>query len=187
MKKYYVFPIAGLLLFSGCAWISPKQELPVETSRYVQLEKVIHPERIKDGGKLVVIPFRAGADVESTPELDKIALRIVKGVADKLEGQSPRFEVLLAEESRQAEFIIDGRVTRVSRSGSFAKWILRKKSLEVGISGRMTERKTGDTILVFNYKRHSEQKEEDFNHLGYILGQDIAQLLLSVNPSKQGN
>jgi len=169
------------LFIAGCAWISPKREIPEETSKYVQIGRIIDAERLNQGGTLVIVPFKAGVGVEANSTLDKIVLKIVKGISDQLKDNKPYFEILLADDVNDAEFVIEGRVTGVKDSSVFKRLLFRKKELELSAKGKMIDRTTGDIVLVFDYKRNSEHKDEDHYHLAYMVGKDIARLILSAN------
>ncbi len=190
MKKinYPIFFILVCLL-TGCSWIHSKKKdisnrdesiwKEMGSAQFVETGKIVNPQRIANGGNLLIIPFRAGPDVEANDNLDKITLMIIKGVSDIIEENDANLKVLVAQNAQDAEFIIDGHITHVDASTKMNKLILRKNNITLSVKGQMVDRNTGELIAVFTDTLVSNKKEENHRQLGYAIGRNIGRFLLS--------
>jgi hypothetical protein len=140
--------------------------------------RVVDLERLKQGGKVVVLPFKAGVGVEANKELDKIALMIIKGVSEILEREVGKITVVFDEEAEDADLIIKGHVTEKRLPGKLRKWVLLNKNIVLAVDGKMIDRNTGQTVLVFSDKHQINLKEGNFLQLGYTIGQNIGQYIV---------
>lgn len=176
-------------LTAGCGWFSGKPKAAassliepqvVEPLKFVRDGKVVDAHALKEGGKIVIIPFKAGSGVEATDQLDKTALMLVKGIADLLEKEGASFEVLTGENAADADFVIKGYITKVSQPSLVGRWILGNNRIGLEVEGRMVEAHSSRSILVFAHGQKARMKEKDHKQLGYLLGEDIARFLISV-------
>lgn len=173
--------LCGLLLLcltAGCVWVAPKDTAGMKTHPLPQGQKILNAERLQKGGRMVVVPFRAGVGVEATDELDKIALMIVKGVADLLKKEGAHFEVMTGENADQADFLIQGHITHRAGASGLRRWILRSKTIELGIEAKMMDIATQQTILVFTQRKETTKKARDYRELGYEIGEDLGRFIL---------
>jgi len=179
--KHIVHIVILLVLATcvGCAWLSPKRESPVKTSGFIKVEKVINVDQLKEGGNLLIVPFRAGAGVEANEELDRIALMFVKGITDELKDNRPYFKILLADEADKAQVVIRGHVIELKRGSNFKKWFGGQRKISLTVKGKMINERTGEAILIFTDKRDTENKDETHSHLGYLIGQGIGRFIVS--------
>lgn len=193
-----------LLLVAGCANINipfvgksseqskavNKTDLPekpsLEPSAFVEDGRIINAQRLQQGQNIVIIPFKAGVGVEATEELDKAALMLVKGISDAFgndpRGEQNKFNILTAESVKEAEFIIQGHITDQRGSPKIKKWVLLKGTKTLGVEGKMTDAQTGETIAIFSDHAKTSMRKEDYKQLGYRIGKNIGQFILSGIP-----
>ena len=177
----------GILFFlSGCAWLGLSKntvgngEISGEadiTNSFVKVSKVIDAERLKKGGKLLVVPFPAGPNVAANERSDKIALMIVRGIADEL--KDTRFQVLDDATASKADLIITGHVMVVGGPAKWDKWLLKKSPNTISIEGRMMDAASKAPVLVFTHSAQAPAHREDQPQLGYDIGKDIGRFIVS--------
>ncbi len=182
-----VFVLCGL---AGCAWFKgagsakTAQEQSAGTHRgifFIRDGKVLDAQRVRAGGKLLIVPFTAGVGVEADVLLDKIALMIVKGMTEVLKDKAARFEVLVSENAQEADFVIRGHVTEMNKASRIRRWIPGNREISLEIEGEMTDAGNRETLLVFTHGIKARSDQEDYQQLGYRIGKDIGQFLLSVD------
>ena len=74
--------------------------------------RALQPQRLLRGGKLIVVPFRAGEDAVATKELDHLALTIVKGMADGFLEMNSNIVVVASRDANEADFIMNGYIDK---------------------------------------------------------------------------
>lgn len=187
IKMCVVFVLCGL---AGCAWFKgagsakTAQEQSAGMHRgisFIRDGKVLDAQRVRAGGKLLIVPFTAGVGVEADVLLDKIALMIVKGMAEVLKDEASRFEVLVSENAQEADFVIRGHVTEMNKASRIRRWIPGNREISLGIEGQMTDAGNRETLLVFTHGIKARSDQEDYQQLGYRIGKDIGRFLLSVD------
>ncbi|MCK5178887.1 MAG: hypothetical protein KAR32_05095 [Candidatus Omnitrophica bacterium] len=183
----------ALFLMIGCAHIpflgkssqpaddaveSSVPEQSVELNDFVKKGQIVDAESLKQGKNIAVIPFKAGVGVEANEELDRIALMIVKGIADTFaDAEGNLFNILTAENLEGADFIVQGHVTSVKGPSKVSRWVLLKGHKRLGIDGKMVDAQTGEAIAVFADQATSET--ENYKDLGYRIGKNIGLFILS--------
>ena len=187
MNRFRFVVFFSMLFFaSGCTWLGlsknvvGNEKVPAETSSadsFVKTGKVIDTERLKKGGKLLVVQFPAGANVAANELSDKIVLMIVKGVADQL--KETRFQVLNDANAHEADMIITGHVTAVGAPSKWDRWILRRTQNTVSVEGRMVDATSNATVLVFTHSAQASSRRQDQVQLGYDIGKDIGRFIAS--------
>ncbi|MGE0267622.1 MAG: hypothetical protein AB7S78_04105 [Candidatus Omnitrophota bacterium] len=160
------------------AVIVPKTAIPIDEGR------MISPQKLQEGGKLLLVPFRAGGNVVATKELDKIAFRMMQGISIALEDNKPDFEILINLDQSQPDFLIDGYFTVKKESSDFlAKWFFRKKKYVLGVEGKLMDANSREVIAIFSDTMASNSPQEDFVYLGFRIGQNIGDFIrISLNP-----
>lgn len=145
---------------------------------------MISPQKLQEGGKLLLVPFRAGGNVVATKELDKIAFRMMQGISIALEDNKPDFEILINLDQSQPDFLIDGYFTVKKESSDFlAKWFFRKKKYVLGVEGKLMDANSREVIAIFSDTMASNSPQEDFVYLGFRIGQNIGDFIrISLNP-----
>ncbi len=188
MRRWNILLITIFLscLAAGCGWFSGKPKAVASLSgspqtpapvTFVRDGKVVDAQSLKEGGKIVIIPFQAGDGVEATDQLDKAALMLVKGIADLLEKEGAPFKVLTDENAADADFIIKGHITKISKPSLARRWLFGNSRISLEVEGRMVEARSGRSILVFAHGQRARVREKDHKQLGYLLGEDIARFL----------
>ena len=169
--------ILGLSFFYGCSLLGGKPKVVSTKVEAIQSAKIIDLKQYQKGGKLVIVPFSAGAGVEASKDSDRIALKIVQGMVEVLHEQSSQFTVVLGEAAHETDLVLRGYITGLQNPRLKDKFLLRGPKRMLMIRGKMTDRQTGEAIWVFTGKKESLQPEDDFLHLGYLIGRDIGQYL----------
>ena len=177
---------SAVFYLAGCAWfglsknaVGNKQDSGevVAADSFVKAGKVIDAPRLKKGGKLLVIPFPAGVNVVANERSDKIALMIVKGIADQL--KESRFQVLNDQNAHEADLIVMGHVTADGAPSKWDQWFLRKARNAVGVEGRIADAASNAAVLIFAHSAQASGRREDHAQLGYDIGRDIGRFIVS--------
>ncbi len=180
LKRVCVFLSLVLLIGPGCGWFHRSVQADhlsssPDSSSSIQ---VISEDRLQRGGRLFIVPFKAGEGVEASEELEKISLMIVKGIGETLKLRSDRWEILSSERSAEAEIILRGHLTQFKKPSRLKKWIFREKNIVLGIEGRLTDPIDGQIILRFTYQKTAPQQNEDILSLDLKIGEEIGELIL---------
>src|SRR3989344_230060 len=163
MREFQRLVILVVLSCFSCGCASPAEKKAVNS--------VIDIDRLKRGGNLLIVPFRAGAGVAATADLDRTALSIVQGLADTLQNSSASFKILTDENADQAELILKGHIIKMEESKGIKKWMGGKKYLaaQSGIS----DQKTNELIANFDFSALPGDSKTDYKKLGYQIGEQI--------------
>jgi len=168
-----------IFLCVGCSWFQAEKTSPAELTRFVQSGKIVNESRLNRGGTLLIVPFDAGESVEANDVMDKVALRIIRGLLDVLENANHRFDIIYSEDKRDADLVLDGRITKLTQPSTLRKWVLFDKQRELEIEGFLKEVETGRTVLYFSDSKKTKSDEENHNILALQIGQDIGRFILS--------
>lgn len=173
--------LLGLVLAvtTGCSWLSPQKTHPQATTHFVQIVNVVDHERFRQGGKLLLVAFRAGPGVAATEKLNEIALSLLQAFSETLEAGEAPFEMLSADDADEAQLILEGHVTVMEKTGFLKRWLFGKKQLTLGIEGRITDRDTGKPVVIFQGSRKSQDKSVNYMDLSQELGRSLGDDLLS--------
>ncbi len=150
---------------------------------FVRNGRVVNAASLRQGGKVLVVPFTAGAGVEADVFLDKTVLMMVKGIADTFKESALRFEILDNANAQDADFIVNGHVVEMQSASRPIRWILKRGEISVGVEGRMIDAKTHETVLVFSHRLNTRSGEKNQKQPGYAIGQDIGRFILSASES----
>ena len=180
--------IVILLLYPGCAWFAPTQGSPGALDATqdrpgrvagVQTGKILDDQLLRQGGKVLIVPFKAGVNVAADDELDKIALMMVKGIAEALMEKGATFEILGPDRAREADFIVSGYVTGVGQSSRFSRWMFEKPCVSLQVEGRIIQAASQKNVAVFTDEERADSRKKDHKQLGYDIGKDIGRFILS--------
>lgn len=169
---------------SGCAFFAHGDKAVANGNANAGAMKIIDASRLKEGGNLLVMPFRAGAGVLADEQLDRVSLMIVKGLVEALQQGNFPFRILSGETASEADLVIKGHIIELSVSKKFSVLGSGNKTLTLSIDGKMVEEKTGQSLVHFTKKEMATQKTEDFMALAYTLGREMGKLVLSGLPPK---
>ncbi len=163
--------------------VKPVLSEPLKINEFVDEGRIANAELLTQGRNIAFMPFRAGVDAEATVLLDKIALRIVKGISDAFSndrtGKHTHFTILTVDDSKNADIHVKGYVTSMKQSSKFQKWFLLGEKKVLSVSGKLTDVKTGETLVVFSDQEETTQNDEGYHELGYRIGGNIGQFILS--------
>lgn len=182
-SRFFLFFLA-LLFVSGCAWLGSSKNV-VDQNRIsedtsvagpiVKTVSVIDAPRLEKGGKLLVVPFPAGANVVADERSDKIALMIVSGIADELKGS--HFQILNGANAQEAELVITGHVTGIGKPAKWKRWFLQTTQDTVSVEGRVVDAASKAAVIVFTHSARASAREKDYARLGYDIGKDIGRFI----------
>ncbi len=183
--KIFIFCSFLLIFCWGCATGGAKHSSKKESLKDPELDsgKVLRPSLLKQEGMmtLIVVPFTAGIGVEANQDLDLVSLWIVKGIISTVNRYGAHFKILPAEEADKADLIIQGHITRREKTQTGQKWMFRPQEMILSVEARMTERKTGNLVLIYSRGRKAPvTKEKRANEviLAQQIGFDIAFYIL---------
>ena len=176
ISKKIILVFMFSMLVPGCSFLRPSA-----SNQDIQLPvgKIIQGEKVKEGGRLFVVPFSAGRKVAATDELDRISFKIIQGVSVAVVREEAPFILLGQSDADTADFILKGRIVEKKKSWGFKKWVLRQKKHSLAVKGEMIDREAGQVILTFSHNRSSKDAEQNFESLGVQIGEDIVQFVLS--------
>ena len=180
MRSFSVFLILISTIFlPGCSGSRAERPRVIQDHGFTDTNKIIDRSRIKTGGKILIIPFKAGAGVEENSELEKISMLMVKGIAEELSlGKTP-FQILNSEDYNDAEMIIQGHVVRLDQTRGVKQYLPGKKEIILKVSGEVIDRKSKDRLMVFSQQRIGKEPSEDFKSLGGVIGHDIGRFIMT--------
>lgn len=177
LLSVFSFLFIGLM---GCGWLNSQPQTAVFPSTpFVETGKILDEARLKQGGKLLIIPFRPGSGVEASDGLDKIALMVDKAISDVLIEKDAGFDVLTADNADQANFILEGHITVMDQPTRLDRWTFRGNNYALSVKGRIMDRDTEKPILVFTDSLRGETKEQDLRQLGLRIGQNIGNFIVA--------
>ena len=171
--------LISILTLSGCIGTQVEKPTISVNHGFADTNRVIDPQRIKQGGKLLIIPFKAGEEVEANDELNKVALMMVKGIAEELKVQDSPFTILTAEDADTADLIIKGHVVKMNQTIGLKKWIPGQNGIDLKVNGEMIDKKSNKRLLVFSQQKTGKQPQEDFKSLGKNIGYDIGRYIMT--------
>ena len=171
---------------SGCSLIKGKSKTPEPTAvvtapqkQFLQTSQILNADRLKKGGRILVIPFAPGSNASANEESERAALMIVQGIAGYLNGNFTPFSVLDAANADSADFILQGRILAMNETGRLKKMTLRKNRKSIMVEGKMVDAKSGEIVLHFTDSEEGRDKKQTFSELGAVIGQDIGNFLVS--------
>lgn len=167
--------LMACLLASGCHGARLTESSTVAQ----QPCKIVDAERLRQGGKLLIIPFSANAQVEATTQSEQISLMIVKGIAETLKKSGGPFEILSADNASAAQLLLQGHIEEKSEKSQVKEWIHFENVLKLAVSLEIRETASQRRLAVMVYSLSEPSPKKDFLSLGYRLGKQIGQRLLT--------
>jgi hypothetical protein len=179
MKWQQLLLSAVLLVWcSGCLWpfTSAKPVSLTTTPTAIQVE-VLRPDLLAKYGKLAFIPFAAGVDAEAGPQLDHLALVMVKGASDMLKDSSSSIQMIDQGDPDTADMVLDGHIEDFHASGGWTTMGPGKKAGVLVIKAEVRDRRTNEILaLISGRKEFRIAKEAEA--LAYSIGSEIAGQLI---------
>lgn len=179
--KFHHSILSLILIFclSGCSWFSstPTVQAP-RKSIAINSGRIVNPDRLNEGGKLLLVPFRAGAGVEANDDLDKTALMLVRGVLDVIGEDHPTFELVYSMDD-DPDFVLDGHIIEKVSPSKVKRWTLIGNKKRLKVKGKIVARDSGQTIVFFSDGQVAKTKKDDHSLLAIKIGQNIGRYVLS--------
>lgn len=148
--------------------------------------RVIRPGRLAEGGRILLVPFRAGESVVASEELDKIAYRVMQGISNSLGENPPYFDIMINDETELPDYYITGYFVEKRQSPGFIKALRLRQGFILGVEGKLVDANTQEVLATFNDEVVSSRPGEDFIHLGFQLGHNIGEFLhRNINASSE--
>ncbi len=180
----FLILILSISFFSGCS-VHPKPKV-VKTLKVLPLTqaRVFEQEKLAKGGKILVVPFSAGENIEATDQLDHISLMIVKGIADTLSSGKP-FKILVDQDAQSADFVIKGRIVQMEQKTPFHKpWRKKTEKLTLKVEGSVLGVENEEILAKFSQIKMLESQTDNFETLGYDIGTEIGRFLIESATTK---
>lgn len=140
--------------------------------------QIIDPQRLQQGGNLIIFPFSVGVQVSSTDQTDKVSLMIVKGFAESISTNTEKIKIVWAKEEDKANFLLKGRITKFDEIRGFRPWFFRKNRRVIEVEGKIFDRDSNQTVAVFADRKEAADSEASFEELGSLIGKDMAEVIL---------
>lgn len=139
---------------------------------------VFQKERLAKGGKLLIVPFTAGENVQAGDQLDHVSLMIVKGIADALGPSNIPFKILAGQDAQSADFVIRGRILQLEEKKHFSKpWQRKSKSYSLQVEGSVLGVDNEEILAKFSQTKTAKSRTDYFETLGYDIGVEIGRFL----------
>ena len=140
--------------------------------------KIIKEDVLRKGGTLVILPFKAGENAVASPQLDRVALMIVKGAIDYLNDEKTPFTLLTTQDQGEPDLVIDGYINDFVQPGKMKRWVMQKKKTFLSVEGTMEIQGTKERVLVFQHKRTMGDPQKDGLDIAYKIGQDLGRFIV---------
>jgi len=153
------------------------------SAEFVDKGRIVNAQKLQQGRNIAIIPFTAGEAAESTQELDRVALMIVKGVvdafADDHSGKHAHFNILTSENSKDADLIVKGHITAMGGPSKLKRWMPISNKRKLSVEGKITDVQSGEVVVTFTDHAETKVETDDYKQLGYDLGKNIGRFILS--------
>jgi hypothetical protein len=181
MKKNFLLLLSlALLSQGGCSFFKAKSSTPDVPASYVDSSQVIQRSLLQKGGKLLVEPFLAGENVYASEQVDRLALKLVQGLAKEFEESPGAFQVLSADDADKADLIMQGYFTQLLSPQPKMFGLFGNKKYVLAINGEIINPQNGELILKFTHQKEIPSGATgDLEILSLAIGQDVGKFLLS--------
>ncbi len=174
------FLLFGTSTFIGCSSHASVKAAHDVVGSSLDHARIFQKEKLAKGGNLLVVPFSAGENVESSDELDHISLMIVKGISDVLAAQDQPFKLMVYENAQKADFVIKGRIVQVQEQNNSMKlWQRKIHKFSLKAEGTILEVESEEVLAKFSLVKTTKDQMNQFEGLGYTMGQEIGRFLLT--------
>ena len=107
------------MAITGCQLFQSPRAVTIKNRYTIDWAQVIVPERVRQGGKLLIEPFVAGTNVYATDNLQKVSLYVVKGLSETLVENDHTFVLLGGLDAQKADLVIKGKIVKMSQDRKF--------------------------------------------------------------------
>lgn len=168
-----------LCSFAGCS-SGYRRELPKDLSVKVSDNvSILDQERFAQGGRLLVIPFKAGPNVEANPGLGRIALFVAKGIMETFAKNPSALTVIDPQEALSADMVMKGYVVGIEDRASRKRLPFLDKKVVLAIEGQVTDQENGKNILRFSKEKIGITAKVSMESLAYDMGREIAESIIA--------
>ena len=180
MRKLFY---AGVIFFTvfpsiSCSWF-PQKPAPNDKFIPIYSGRVLNAKEDLRSAKVLIVPFKAGEGVESTGELDKVSLMIVKGIAEALDAGGLSIENLSEKNQGEAQYVIQGHIMRYQSPSKIKRIMPFQRAVVLSVKGKMMKVGSRRPVLVFEEEQQAKDRKNDGKYLGYVAGQNIGKFILS--------
>lgn len=179
MRKFLFLTVVIVLFTSpGCSQHRLKPSAYGQAENPLKESRVFKPEKFATGGKLLVVPFSAGAGVAANDDLERVSLMIVKGIADALQEQGSRFTLVSSEGAPEADVVIKGRIVAMAtKTGITKPWGKKPRRVTLSIEGSVLGVEEEDILAKFSQSKEFQGPDVRFEALAYEIGVEIGKFL----------
>jgi hypothetical protein len=177
--KYILISGAILLTSSGCLWPfgSNRSSVSGSVPAPAILVEILQPKILANGGKLVFIPFTAGADAEAGQQMDRLSLMIVKGASDAFQEGPSSIQVIDQGDPDAADMILEGHIEEFRSVRSRKPIGLGKIPGVVVIKAEVRARHTNEVLALISSRREFRDNRK-VESLALDVGRQIAEQLI---------
>ncbi|MDP8264844.1 MAG: hypothetical protein P9M12_05120 [Candidatus Aceula lacicola] len=186
MKRIIIFILLVLIVLPSMACSMFRKRVPevVSDEQLLRFDgRILDAERLMRESGLLIVPFKAGAGVAATNDLDKLALFMAKAISDGFKNKDSNLRILTASESQDADLILKGYIVGVDDPKGFISK-LRKKESQLETQGQIIDIRTGKIIIDFSSSIYSKNRG-DLSDLAYQTGEAVANFILENSGEKQ--
>lgn len=174
MLKKIIPPFCCLLLIS-CAH-KPVQKISVEPLTSAT-GTILNASILAKGGKLALMPFRAGPQAEANDELDRLSMAVLRGIKDSLDEQNTALHVITDESQGQPQMVLQGYVQEYSKTGHFSRIMRRSHRDRIVLEGEIWLEASGERLLNFSLQRAFDSKKNKPMDVAYAMGKSIGDFI----------
>ena len=186
MKRIIIFILLALVISSStaCSMFRRNTAEVVSDEQLLRFDgKVLSSDRFAQEAGLLIIPFKAGAGVAATKELDNLALSMTKAISDSFKNKNVKLRILTASELQDADLVLKGYVTGIDDPDGLINK-LRKKRIRFETQGQIVDIETGEIVIDFSSSIYSKNRG-DLSELAYQTGEAVANFILEHIGEKQ--
>jgi hypothetical protein len=176
-SKRLIMAGAILVLCSGCLWPFNSKK-PSSNSNHPSAISIdlVKPEQFVKSGKLVFIPFTAGADAEAGQSLDRLSLMILKGASEAFQGGSSSIQMIDQGDPDAADMVLDGHITEY-RSPRRKFTGIGKEPGVLAFEAELRGRRSDEVLARISGRREFLDNKK-VEALAYDIGSAIAEQLI---------
>lgn len=172
--------LVSAFFLPGCLWpFGAASQSGVEEAASLPVSvQILNAGLLSGGGEIAFIPFVAGAGAEAGPEVDRLALMIVKGAADAVNRAPSGLRVSTGDDLSGTKFVLDGHIEAFDTDVKW-KWVgPGRGDITLKVKGELRDRATGEVVaLIFGQKIFRKIKNAD--EAAYEIGQGIGEGLVN--------
>ncbi len=172
MNRLLACAVVLLVTASGCFWpfSGHGKHVSLQAVNDGVSVEVLNPSFFQKERKVYFEPFSAGTDAEAGDALDRLALMIIKGFSDAVEGHG-HFVLLSGDNADGADLVIRARVEEFKVRGFFRK----KGSMKVRADVCSVSQ---DEVLALVYAQGKfKGRLKDSDQAAYQIGYSVAEKL----------